>query len=139
MSEVTDHAIETWQAHGLDCMLAWGPFSINGYVRMPRGLRKRFENYDDLDTLVEVHCGVTYGGKDPDGWFGFDTNHAGDSWPDRILRKYGARRGQAICREISDAFFGTAGGRKWTLKKLRKEVGRFAKQVAAIAEEKSDD
>lgn len=73
-----------WKYKGLHCRVIQGPFSINGYVAVPKGHPDYAKGYDDVD--VEIHGGLTFaekGEKDSElwpneetWWFGFDTAHA---------------------------------------------------------------
>lgn len=58
-----------------------GPFSLNGYVRLPENhpWLGKGEFLDDLDSdeYPTVHGGITYG-PNKDRWIGFDTAHSDD-------------------------------------------------------------
>jgi hypothetical protein len=55
--------------------------AVNGYALLPEGhpWRDLDLQTSDYDKGPDVHGGITFGPKD--GWVGFDTLHAGDSWP----------------------------------------------------------
>lgn len=138
---------EAWcSAAGLDAAILPGPASMNGYVRLPDEFRGRPLCGDDMD--VRVHGGVTYGADD-DGWIGFDTAHAGDSWldpdvpesdHDRVTRELAQRDPEyaELHERRSVADMHSEWLSIWTLERLRAEVERFAAEVRCWCDENPD-
>lgn len=59
-----------------------------GYVKIPMNiattiLKEECDSYDNWNTLINVHGGITYGGETKDGFIviGFDCGHHGDLIP----------------------------------------------------------
>jgi hypothetical protein len=120
--DITEGALERWEAHGLDCMIrSSGMLALNGYVRVPKEHPVFGKGYNSVD--VDVHGGITY--ADEAGWFGFDTLHAGDWWAtgegDESTRLDGAR----LNRPSEEA--------PWTRLRLRREVERLAEQLKEMS------
>jgi hypothetical protein len=68
-------ARECWVHAGLRCAIVASPLGgWNGYVQLPPG--STWRRRDFLELPVD---GLTYG-PDPDGWVGFDTGHAWETW-----------------------------------------------------------
>lgn len=80
----------------------------NGYVGLPPEHPWHGKSYDELNTVVDIHGGLTWSNnylpaneKDPDGlwWIGFDTAHYQDNakvWPwSRCLKETKRLRDQA--------------------------------------------
>jgi len=98
--------LKDWECEGFHCQVIQGPFSINGYVAVPKSHPDYEKDYFDID--VDVHGGLTFGEKGekdselyPDEnlyWLGFDTAH------------------------------GYSGN--WTLEMVVEETERLAKQLA---------
>src|SRR5438309_4447716 len=80
-------------SNGLDCKIVLGPVgALNGYVAIPKDHPLFGKDYSQsvcdhpgcykhsIESLINVHGGITYSGKDEDGfwWFGFDTAHSSD-------------------------------------------------------------
>lgn len=63
---------------GIDCYVVMGPFSINGYIKLPDG-HPWLDYPDSLEDHPEiiVHGGITY---QQGRVIGFDTAHLGDAW-----------------------------------------------------------
>lgn len=134
-------AVERWVAHGLDCAIAPGYASLNGYVRLPPGhvglvlaeavaaTRSGLPGYDVLDDVV-VHGGLTYG-PDDCGWVGFDTAHAWDWWAPDDLTGLIDDKALALAMDMRTL----AGDHpRWTRERLRAEVERLAAQLAQARE-----
>lgn len=120
-------ATETWEAHGLRCMIRPSPMgTLNGYVQLPHGHVAFPKPY--LDIEVEVHGGLTYG-ADGDGWVGFDTLHLGDVWDEADLPDdTDLARYRGLVAGENDPRFRT----EWTLPRLRAEVESLAEQLAEM-------
>lgn len=80
--EATPEVYGGFVAHGYQCRVIQGPFSINGYIGVPSWHPAYGEHYDDLNKFIGVHGGLTYAGVNLYGqeesglwWFGFDTFH----------------------------------------------------------------
>lgn len=88
----------------------WG--AINGYVHVPEGHPWFALDYDSVD--VAVHGGLTF--SNDAGWFGFDTLHGGDVWPDSP-------------DYVSEMGWGT----RWNAEKVADEARSLARAAAAEA------
>lgn len=93
----------------------WG--AINGYVKAPSGHPWHGLDYDAARVDVTVNGGLTYASGD---WFGFDTLHAGDLWPDGDGSHY-CPPGSCDCTI-------------WTAELVAEETRRLARQFADAAE-----
>ena len=61
---------------GINCMTQMGPYSINGYIELPKNHPwLDFPDMLELHPDIEVHGGITYHYGNT---IGFDTNHFGD-------------------------------------------------------------
>ena len=110
--------LEAGEHHGIQWAVAAAPIygAINGYVRIPKGHPWSGLDYDDVEPRPDVHGGLTYG---KDGWFGFDTLHAGDLW---------LGGGQYhLCDDVE----ATCNCKIWNLDMVVDEAKRLAEQVAA--------
>ena len=73
-----------WWFMGMRCAIRHGAFGCPcGYVMIPDGHPWRGMKESELDSLVDVHGGVTFLGElhelaDGSLWVGFDMAHAGD-------------------------------------------------------------
>lgn len=108
---VLEHGTE----NGIDWVTCRAPMygAVNGYVRIPESHPWRDLIYDDEAVDVTVNGGLTYSN---DEWFGFDTMHAGDLWPDM---PHSCRRGECDCTH-------------WTPEMVAAETRSLARQVAAV-------
>lgn len=87
--------LSRYTTFGMKMDFGWG----NGYVDLPKDHPMWGKHYDDIP--VEVHGGLTYSEKTPDGMWrvGFDTAHLGDTF------------------------------KKWPRSKVEEEANRLAKQL----------
>lgn len=129
MNSIQKRAIERWQAHGLDCVIAMGAWAPCGYVRLPADDPRRQTDWEGFD--VHVHGGLTYG-PDQDGWVGFDAGHAGDVWaPDDLigaLEPEMFKAAMTIQRWHADV--PVPWSITWTMERFRSEVSHLADQLA---------
>lgn len=116
--------LATWTYRGLTCRTAIGGWGGCGYVQLPHG----HPDAGHLADSYEVHGGITYG-PDADGWLGFDTGHAGDSWPERLVRAW-IKRGLPAHR-LADLTEDRKQpwDKRWSLAELKRETKRLADQV----------
>jgi hypothetical protein len=85
-----------FEAHGFPCLLNRNHFGAwCGYCAVPPGHPWHGKGYQEIDSEVSVHGGLTYADAchgnichvpkpgEPDNvwWFGFDCNHGGDRAP----------------------------------------------------------
>jgi hypothetical protein len=91
--------------------------AVNGYVLLPEGHPWRVA--DLAHQFAEVHGGITFG-PERDGWFGFDTLHGGDIWPDIPAYLHTPRDDWDI---------------EWTPEMVAEETRKLARQVAAALAE----
>jgi len=130
--------LQQWEAHGLQCLIREGHDCLNGYVKLPSPLAKKYESYDDVDLInLECHGGLTYGPNE-DGWIGFDTAHWGDFWPDEELGKHApntlkSRKNLKACGITS---MWQERHNTWTIERLKEEVESLACQVKELAEKR---
>lgn len=73
--------VNTGVHRGIRWCSMWGPFSLNGYVRLPENHpwldKGRYLDDLDSDEYPDVHGGITYG-PNKDRWIGFDTAQMDD-------------------------------------------------------------
>ncbi len=100
------------KCHVMRCEFQSGTYHRCGYVTLPKNHICYEFSYDDVP--VEVHGGLTYGGKD---CYGFDCGHAGDRSSDE---------------EESRGHF-------WTLDEVVKETNKLAEQLNQVTIEKCVD
>lgn len=99
-------------ASGVEGGVAWATHpaplygAVNGYVRIPEG--HPWQGMECGEVPVDAHGGLTY--RDGD-WYGFDTLHWGDSWPDSPYCDTGAR--------------------EWTPRQVEVETIMLARRVAS--------
>ncbi|WP_159080783.1 hypothetical protein [Nocardia suismassiliense] len=110
-------AIDSWQSHGLTCVICPTWTTLAAYVRIPEG------HVDEVDLkLVDV----TYG-PDARGWVGFDTRHVGSYWaPDDLMPYIDAGLWSYLAEEARIAQTFPGGGHRWTLTELREATDRLA-------------
>lgn len=104
--------IKSWLNGDYPCRIVQGPFSINGYVGVPKNHPDYGKEYDDVE--VEVHGGLTFcvEGKDGDDlfpfvdvwWFGFDTAHgfSGMWTEDMVINESNRLAEQLSVREVEN-------------------------------------
>lgn len=75
---------------------------------------------------VEVHGGLTYAGKEADGWwyFGFDCAHSGDAPSPEAQAENLRRMGFSMARD---------GDHHWTLEEVERETNDLAVQLSKVA------
>lgn len=91
--------------------------AINGYVRVSEEHPWYGGVYDTIEPYPEVNGGVTF--DNADGWFGFDTLHAGDYWP----------QASHYCSTLPPECGCTA----WTAGLVAEEARSLARQAAAVS------
>lgn len=101
---------------GINCMTQLGPFTINGYIELP----KNHPWLDFPDTLelhpdIEVHGGITY---HEGRVIGFDTNHFRDGHHPDAEHTY-----------QMPVIIGGAGLHVWTWEEVEAETRRLADQA----------
>ena len=102
---------------GIDCYVVMGPYSINGYIRLPDN--HPWLNYpDSLEDHPDiiVHGGITY---QKGQVIGFDTVHFGDAW-----------HPQSESARLTPEFHRVL-GHIWEEPEVIEETKRLAEQAAA--------
>lgn len=122
-AQVIDKGIED----GIHWVTAAAPFegAVNGYVQLP-------ENHPWLDYElqfdgpdIDVHGGITFGPTD-ERWIGFDTLHAGDSWPvGPDIPDRAAKTLSRLASYVLDDY-----SRTWTAEAVADETRKLAGQAA---------
>lgn len=124
--------VDGWRHQGIACAMAAGRHSINGYVRLPLRVRRKYHyrgEWTDYNGLpFECHGGLTYSRG---AWVGFDTAHWGDAWNENVLMLWGAKSLNAHIKEVEGAGGGPLWDPEhwWTLEQLREETNHLAHQV----------
>lgn len=88
---------------------------VNGYVYIPEGHLMRGLSHDQVNQLVNVHGGLTFGTGS--GWLGFDTMHSGDHWPGGLLAKFTQLDAQIT----------------WTPQMVAEEAASLAEQIGDLS------
>lgn len=120
-----------WEHAGLPCIAhRGGAGAWCGYVGVPPGHPFHGKGYEEIESQIGAHGGLTYAEKcaghichvakpgEPDDvwWFGFDCAHAGDLMP-------------SPCRRD---LFSHYEEHYWTLAEVQEETNRLAEQLVAI-------
>ncbi|MBT1164653.1 hypothetical protein [Bifidobacterium felsineum] len=101
-------------------------FAWQGYARIPDGHVWRHLSADDLDPLVHVYGGITYG-PDEEGWIGFDTLQGNSSMISLDGEDLDERR-RALCAMMGWPYVEP---HKWTCDEVEAETKRMAASIAA--------
>lgn len=113
-----------WQIMANDVLFSW-----QGYAHIPDGHVRRHLNADDIEPLVDVYGGVTYG-PDRQGRIGFDTLQGNSSVIGLDGENLDALRRQ-LCERIGWPWVES---HKWTCDEVEEEMKRMAaRRVRPVA------
>lgn len=71
--------IESFRTYGVPCVILPGVLGANGYVQLPRSVKRALRGTRDAAGELGFGRRLTYS-CDAAGWIGFDTSMPGDCW-----------------------------------------------------------
>ena len=110
-----------WRIIANEVFFAW-----QGYAHIPDGHVWRHLNADDIEPLVDVYGGVTYG-PDQSGWIGFDTLQGNSSMIGLDGTDLDESR-RELCEKMGWPWIEP---HKWTCEEIEEETKRMAACIAA--------
>jgi hypothetical protein len=80
------HAVFQWIHTGLECSIAPGLVSLNGYVHLPESLRGHYADEEAANAHLAVGADVSITYANEHGWVGFGLDRVGAYWsPDDLI------------------------------------------------------